>query len=142
MAEQNFPNHTRFDPKFHFVLAPILVANFIWAIWRLVQMPHIYNLWAVVLGGTFILWLLTTRLYALKVQDRLIRLEERLRIVPLLPATVKARWGELTESQLVALRFASDGEVGSLAERAINEKLEQKAIKQAIQVWRADHFRV
>ena len=142
MAEQNFSNHTRFDPKFHFVLAPILMVNFIWAIWRLVQTPHIYNLWAVVLGGAFILWLLTTRLYALKVQDRLIRLEERLRIVPLLPATVKARWGELTESQLVALRFASDGEVGSLAERAIHEKLEQKAIKQAIQVWRADHFRV
>ncbi len=142
MAEQNFSNHTRWDPKFHFVLAPILVFNFIWAIWRLVQMPHLYNLWAVVLGGAFILWLLTTRLYALKVQDRLIRLEERLRIVPLLPATVKARWGELTESQLVALRFASDEEVGLLAERAINEKLEQKAIKQAIQVWRGDHFRV
>ena len=139
MAEQNFSNHTRFDPKFHYVVVPILGINFVWAIWRLVQTPHIYNVWAVVLGGAFILWLLTTRLYALKVQDRLIRLEERLRIVP---ATVKARWGELTESQLVALRFASDGEVGSLAERAIAEKLEQKAIKQAIQVWRADHFRV
>ncbi len=142
MAEQNFSNHTRWDPKFHFVLAPILGINFIWALWRLVQNPHVYNAWSVVLGGAFILWLLTTRLYALKVQDRLIRLEERLRIVPLLPATVKGRWGELTESQLVALRFASDGEVGSLAERAITEKLEQKAIKQAIKVWRADHFRV
>lgn len=142
MAEQNFSNHTRFDPKFHYFVAPILAINFVWAIWRLVETPHVYNVWSVVLDAAFILWFLTTRHYALKVQDRLIRLEERLRIVPLLPATVKARWGELTTSQLVALRFASDGEVGSLAERAITEKLEQKAIKQAIQVWRADHFRV
>ncbi len=142
MPEQNLSNHLRFDPKFHFVLAPILVGNFVWAIWRLVQAPHIYSVWSVVLGGAFILWLLTTRLYALKVQDRLIRLEERLRIVPMLPAAAKARWNELTEGQLVALRFASDGEVGLLAERAINEKLTPKAIKQAIQVWRADLFRV
>jgi hypothetical protein len=142
MPEQNFANHTRFDPKFHFFAAPILAINLVWALWRLVENPHIYNAWSVVIGAAFIVMLLTTRLYALKVQDRVIRLEERLRIVPLLPAAVKARWHELTEGQLVALRFAGDGEAGTLAERAINEKMEPKAIKQAIQVWRPDHFRV
>ena len=142
MPEQTRANHTRFDAKFHFFVVPLFVGNFIWAVWRLVEAFHIYAVWAVVMSAASLVMVFTIRLYSLKVQDRIIRLEERLRIVPLLPAAVRTRWTELSEPQLVALRFASDAEVGALAERAINEKLAPKAIKEAIQVWRPDHFRV
>jgi len=82
------------------------------------------------------------RLYPLKVQDRVIRLEERLRMERLLPDTLKSRIPELTAGQIVALRFASDAELPALVEKALNGKMEPKAIKQSIQNWRADYFRV
>ena len=142
MTEQTRANHVRFDPKFHFFLAPLFAINFVWAVWRLVQNFNGYALWSVVVSAASIVMLLTIRTYSLKVQDRVIRLEERLRIVPLLPPGVRGRWAELSERQLIALRFASDAEVGALGERAINEKLDEKAIKAAIQTWRPDYFRV
>jgi len=140
--EQNLKNHARFDPMFHGFLtfgALILLGA---AIYALVRQPDWWGavrllgvLWAIVL-------MFKTRLYALKVQDRVIRLEERLRLGQLLPESMRARIGELSESQLIALRFASDGEVAGLVQQTIDGKWDQKQVKAAIKTWRPDYFRV
>jgi hypothetical protein len=139
---QTYANHARFDPLFHFVLLPLALAAIILSILAFVHHPSVRStLWMVLALGLF-LAAGKARGYALKVQDRVIRLEERLRLSLLLPEAARARITELTESQLVALRFASDAELPALAMRALNENLTNKQIKMAIQSWRADDFRV
>src|ERR1700722_855590 len=140
--EQNLKNHVRLDPMFHgflFVGALILLGATIYALvrqpdwWGVVRLLGV--LWAIVL-------MFKTRLYAMKVQDRVIRLEERLRLAQLLPESTRARIGELSERQLVALRFASDGEVAGLAQQTLDGKWDAKQIKGAVKIWRSDFFRV
>jgi hypothetical protein len=139
---QTFANHSRFDPPFHFFVLPVFlvlaIAMMVHFVWR----PSLHS--ALMFAGAAALATLAskTRMYALKVQDRVIRLEEQLRLKALLPEPLRSRIPELTEGQLVALRFASDAEVAKLAERALNEKLSRADIKKAIQTWRPDYWRV
>ena len=139
---QTFANHARFDPLFHFFLAPIALILVIASIFHLVRHPHLLGLVHVVLAFALLILLFKVRTYSLRVQDRVIRLEERLRLAALLPEPLRSRINELDVRQLVALRFASDDEIPALVERTLNEKLAPKQIKQAIQNWRPDNFRV
>ena len=141
-APQSYANHARTDPPFHFFLAPLLIVAVILSIISLVRHPGLDStLWLLLAIGLF-LTAERARSYALKAQDRVIRLEERMRLSMLLPAADRPRVAELTEPQLIALRFASDAELPALAMRALNEGLTKKQIKASIQSWRADTCRV
>jgi hypothetical protein len=130
------------DPPFHYFLAPLLIIAIILSIISLVRHPGLDStLWFLLSIGLF-LTAGKARSYALKAQDRVIRLEERLRLSMLLTEAARPRIAELTEPQLIALRFASDAELPALVMRALNEGLTKKQIKTAIQSWRADTFRV
>ena len=145
MAErspQNFSNHARYDPLFHFLILPVFAITLIATIVHLVRRPGLHSAWMVVVMIAAIVAIFKIRLYALKVQDRVIRLEERLRFATLLDPALRPRIAEFTESQLIALRFASDVELPALAARALNEKLSASDIKKAVQQWRPDYWRV
>jgi Family of unknown function (DUF6526) len=144
-APQNFKNHTRFHPPFHFVIIPLLILNLIFAIYITIHRWPAYqhtNLWWVVMSIVFFLIAGFARDYALKAQNRIIRLEERLRLQALLPAADRAHIDELTVPQLIALRFASDAELPDLAHRALTQNMDPKAIKEAIVNWRPDNQRI
>jgi len=145
MAAQNFKNHTRFYPLFHFILMPILLINLILSI--IYTVKH-YTLhahlapWWIVMSVALILIAGVARGSAIKVQDRVIRLEEKLRIASLVSASELIELDSLTMEQYIGLRFASNAELPDLARRAIRENLTQKQIKQAVVSWRADDYRV
>lgn len=139
---QSYANHNRWHPVYHFVLVPLFFANVVASVVWLVREPGLGLAWDLVMAVALLLLLVLVRSTPLKVQDRVIRLEEQLRLAVLLPEPLRARIPELSVSQLVGLRFASDAELPALAERAMNEKLDRKQIKQAIQDWRADNWRV
>jgi hypothetical protein len=139
---QSYAKHARLDPPFHFFVLPVAGINVLVAIWNLVQNPGIAAGWYVVLALAATVAVVKIRTYALKAQDRVIRLEERLRLAQLLPDPLRARIGELTESQLVGLRFASDAEIPSLVARALAGNMRQSDIKQAVTNWRPDYFRI
>lgn len=146
MAEnvpQSYANHGRLDPLFHFFLAPASAAMLLALLWRLyAREGKIFTLFLICWIATYIVLIFKMRLYALKVQDRVIRLEERVRLAALLPEPLRGRLGELTVDQLIALRFASDAEVADLAKSALDSKLKRDDIKKMIKNWRPDHWRV
>lgn len=142
---QSFTHHTRRNPAFHFVLMPILVFNLLFSIYDTVHRypEHRYLFhWWIVMSIAFILMALLGRMGAVRAQDRIIRLEERLRLASLLPADERVHISEFTTAQLIALRFASDAELPELARRTLTQNLEPKSIKQAIVNWRSDDLRV
>ena len=140
---QSFANHTKWDPKWHFVAVPILLLNVLYRVFDMVDTEiSPASIWEIAVAAALVLVALSARLNALKVQDRLIRLEERLRMAALLPPPLQARAGELTEAQLIGLRFASDEELPALVEETLKSHMGTKQIKQAVKNWRVDDFRV
>jgi Na+/melibiose symporter-like transporter len=139
---QTYANHTRWDPPFHFFVGPALIITVIGMIVAAVRHPNVHSAWMVVVAVALLILAFKTRLYALKVQERVIRLEERLRLSTLLAEPLRSRIGELTESQLIALRFASDAETPALVEATLANNWSRSEIKKQIKNWRPDEFRV
>ena len=146
MAEptpQTYQNHTRWVPGYHFLTMPILALNLVWNLYRLVTSFSFETVVGVLLAVAIAFGVLFARIFALAAQDRVIRLEERMRMQALLPDDLKPRINDFTTGQLIALRFASDGELPDLARRVLDEQIaKQKPIKEAIKVWRPDYQRV
>ena len=145
MAEkkaQTYANHVRWDPPFHFFVLPVFLLLAIAATVHFIWRPGLHSALLFVTAVALATAVLKIRMYALRVQDRVIRLEERQRLASLLAEPLRSRIPELTVAQLVGLRFASDAEVPRLVERALSEKLSQADIKKSIQTWRPDDFRV
>jgi hypothetical protein len=142
LKSQSFKNHARFDPPYHFFVLPVLLVNFFVCIVHDYHEPRHFNEWLILMSIVLIVLALKVRTYALKVQDRVVRLEERLRLASLCQGALGARISELTEDQLIGLRFASDAEVPGLVEKTLQGNLSRKDIKQAVQNWRGDFWRV
>jgi hypothetical protein len=139
---QNLKNHARLDPLYHVFSFGVFLANLIYASIHLYRHPGWAAGWYLFLSLAVIVPFLRMRQYPLKVQDRVIRLEERLRLQALAPPEWRAQILRLSERQLIALRFASDDEVVGLAKQALEENLGSKQIKERIKNWRADDWRV
>jgi cell division protein FtsL len=139
---QSLKNHARLDPAYHVLLLALYVLNLVYAGFHVYRQPSLSSGWYVVLSVLAIVPLLKIRTYPLKVQDRVIRLEERIRLQALAPQELHSQLYRLTEDQLIALRFASDGEVVELAKQAVEQNLNRKQIKERIRSWRADDWRV
>ena len=144
MATQNYANHRQLVPLFHGVLFGIIVLTLIGSVVNLVQSlgdhQRLYSASLIVAICVALVFLFFfTRIFALKAQDRAIRAEENLRHMAMAGKLLDPRLGT---RQVVALRFASDGEFVALAQRAATEGLEPDAIKRAIKEWRADTYRV
>jgi len=143
MVQQNYKNHAKFVPLFHFFSAPILIMNLVWSCVRLWKSHFgIEGFLGLVVAAGLLGMLLSGRLAALAVQDRVIRLEEQLRYARLLPDDLKERIGDFTIGQIVSLRFASDAELPALARKVLSENVQdRKQIKRMVQNWKADYLR-
>jgi hypothetical protein len=145
MAEpkvQSFRNHARLDPLYHLLILPVALITVLIAAYEIKEQHTLGAAWLFVLSIATLLAFLKIRTYSLKVQDRVIRLEETLRMQRVLSAALYSRIGELTEGQLVGLRFAPDAELTGLVEQTLANNWSNKEIKSKIVNWRADFFRV
>ena len=139
---QSFENHVKLVPFFHGFVLPVFAANLLWTAYRLVSSPSADSAIHLLLAAALIVMGFYTRVFALRVQDRVIRLEMRLRMRELLPAELHPRITEYTPGQLVAMRFASDAELPTIAAQVLRDNLQdKKSIKRLIKEWQADHLR-
>jgi len=143
MSDQNLKNHGKYVPSYHFFALPVLGINFVWSLLRLRSLGFSFaGLFGVFLAAALVVLALQARFFALAAQDRLIRLEERLRYERVLPEELRWRAEELTVDQFVSLRFASDDELPALMKKVLDEKVtSRKSIKQMIKSWRPDYLR-
>jgi hypothetical protein len=143
MSVQSFEHHAKFVPTYHFFVVPVFLVNFLRSLYRLRELGISFQgIFGVILAAAFVVLVFRARMFALAVQDRVIRLEERLRYERVLPADLQARSSEFTTAQFVSLRFASDAELPVLARKVLDEKLtERKAIKKLIKDWKPDYLR-
>ena len=140
---QTFSSHRRFIPAFHFFALPVLLINVFVVAVQFWKDPRLINAWPVLVAIALAIGIASSRFMPLRAQDRIIRLEERTRLERLLPSDLRGRIGELTERQLVAIRFAPDNEVPDITRRALRGELKSPGeIKRAIKDWRGDYFRV
>lgn len=143
MADQTYATHRRFLPSWHFFALPVLVANVVVVALQFYHEPRGLAAWNVIVAIALVTAIFKSRSMPLRAQDRIIRLEERLRLERVLPADLRARIPELSPSQLIGLRFAPDDEVPELTRRTLNGELKGAGdIKRAVATWRADHMRV
>jgi len=143
MTEQSYSNHVKWVPTFHFFVVPVMVLNLVQSIVKLARHWFYWDgLVGVLVAVALLIFVFNARLFALRVQDRVIRLEERQRMTRLLPGDLQGRIVEFTPGQLVALRFASDGERPELARKVLTDRITSgKAIKQMVKSWRPDYLR-
>jgi uncharacterized protein DUF6526 len=143
MAEQqNFKNHAKLVPAFHFFVLPVLLVNVGWTLRLAIRDYSAFSVFRVVLALALFLGFALARNFALRVQDRVIRLEMQLRLERLLSAEMRARIPEFTLGQLISLRFASDAELPALARKVLDEKTtDRAAIKKQVTNWQADNLR-
>ena len=147
MTEQNYRNHTRLVPGYHFATFGILTVNLLWSLYRLfrppvAEFPMFDRLLAVLVAGALMAIALYARVFALAVQDRVIRNEMQARLAAVLPPDLRARIGELRRGHLIALRFASDEELPELTRQVLDGRLAKgNDIKKAVRSWRADDLR-
>jgi Family of unknown function (DUF6526) len=139
---QNFRNHSKVVPAFHLFVLPMLIVNLVSMIVFACRHFSYRSVEGALTALALLLGIMYARMFALKVQDRVIRLEMRLRLAEILPADLRGQIGEFTLSQLIALRFASDAELPALARKVLDEKIgERKVIKAMVQNWQADELR-
>ena len=139
---QTYKSHIRWFPLFHFFVAPVLLLNVIVRAYKVYRVPSRLDIWELIIAITLVGLALAARVMALAVQDRVIRLEMRLRLREVLPADLHARIGDLTRDQLCGLRFASDAEMAPLVRKVLAGELDgREAIKKSVNQWQGDYLR-
>jgi hypothetical protein len=138
---QTFENHAKVVPANHNFTFGLIAVYFFYRLYELITAASLANAMGLVAATALLMVFFWARIFALKVQDRVIRLEMQLRMLGMAPE-LAPRFGEFTMNQLCSLRFASDAELPELARKVLDERLDdRKAIKKMIRNWQADHAR-
>lgn len=139
---QNYSNHRRFVPLYHFGIFGLLVVNLLWSLVRVVKGFSFETAFGVLMALALLGLFFYMRIFALRVQDRVIRLEMRLRLKQVLPPDLAARIPELAAGQLIGLRFASDAELPELVREVLTNNIQNRdVIKKKIKNWQGDYLR-